>query len=247
MTGGSTKIRPRTPTIDPTNATLDQFLQMLQRRKILWELKLGVTQTQPYLVGISGVGVLLDGDTNPLVCRTLIGPIPAGMKVAVIFVPPAGYYIIGTVGGIPVGPLGLLEGVNVANTTGALNTAGSAETDIPQLSFSATLSPLRMYEIRWQFLLIGTVTTDTYTVTIRRDTAVSGISVGTNSGAGGTVIASYVGVPYSTTVNETVTFFFSHARRTGTGTFQAFGGPGTGSRTWAAIYDVGPVGNMSVV
>lgn len=247
MTSRSTKAPRAADASTSTNAVLDQFVAMLQRRGLLWDFVLGTVQQQVSTLGVSGVGVLLDGDTNAQLCRTLIGPIPVSTRVAIIRVPPAGYYIVGTVGGIPLWPLGLVNGVNVSITTGALNTAGSAETDIPQLAFSATLSPLRSYEVRFQFLLVGTVATDTYSVTIRRDAAVSGISVGTNSGVGGPVVPSYLAVPYSTSINETVSFFFSHARRSGTGTFQAFGGPGVGSRTWAAIFDVGPAANMVAV
>jgi len=57
---------------DPTNAMLAQFLQLLQRRKVLWEFKIGLVATAT--IGNSDLSVLLDGDDNPIICRTLIGP-----------------------------------------------------------------------------------------------------------------------------------------------------------------------------
>jgi len=241
MTGLADSGRSLGVPADPTNAMLQQFLQLLQRRKVLWEFKLGVCMSQVPTAGMTDIVVLLDGDDNPITCRTLIGPPPAGSKVAVIFVPPTGYYIIGLVGGQPLGPLGLVTAVGVS-TTGALTTAGSAETDIPNLHLTAQVNPTRLYEIRVSILMIGTVTTDTYTITVRRDTAVSGIAVATNSTIGGPVTAFYGAWPFQPTNNETVSFFTSHTRRTGTGTFQAFGGSGSGFRTWAGLYDVGPAG-----
>lgn len=241
MTGLADSGRSLGVPADSTNAMLTQFLQFLQRRKVLWEFKLGVCMSQAATAGSTDITVVLDGDDNSLTCRTLIGPPPPGSKVAVIFVPPTGYYIIGLVGGQPLGPLGLVAAVGVS-TTGALTTAGSAETDIPNLQFKAQVNPTRLYEIRVSILVVGTVTTDTYTITVRRDTAVSGIAVATNSDVGGPVVAFYNSWPYAPTANETVSFFTSHARRSGTGTFQAFGGSGSGFRTWAGLYDVGPIG-----
>ena len=246
MTAGSTKTRARAPSADPTNSVLDQFIQLLNRRKILWEFKLGLTQSQGMTVGATSVGVLLDGDTNPLNCRTLVGPIPALTKVAVIFVPPAGYYIVGIVGGNPLWPLGLVAGVTVL-TTGGLNTASAAETDVPNLSFSATWSPLRAYEFRMQLPMNSTVGTDLVSILLRRDTALTGTQIGASNGGGqGTSPIIYAAWPLLPTTSETVSFFISHARLTGTGTFRAFGSPnGTIARTWAGLFDVGPASSMA--
>jgi len=240
MTGLSTAGRALGAPLQTNDQIFTQFTQFLQRRKVLWELKLGVCQSQGPTAGSTDISVVLDGDDNPITCRTLIGPPPTGSKVAVIFVPPTGYYIVGLVGGQPLGPLGLVAAVGVS-TTGAISTAGSAETDILNLQFKAQVNLTRLYEIRVSILIVGTVTTDTYTITVRRDTAVSGVALATNSDVGGPVVAFYDAWPYVPTANETVSFFTSHARRSGTGTFQAFGGSGSGFRTWAGLYDVGPI------
>lgn len=240
MTGLSTAGRPIGVPLDGNDQIFTQFTQYLQRRKILWELKLGVCMSQGPTAGTTDISVIFDGDDNAITCRTLIGPPPVGSKVAVIFVPPTGHYIIGIVGGQPLGPLGLVAAVGVS-TTGALSTAGSVETDIPNLQLTAAVNITRLYEIRVSILIVGTVTTDTYTITVRRDTAISGIALATNSDVGGPVVAFYDAWPFQPTATETVKFFTSHARRSGTGTFQAFGGSGSGFRTWAGLYDVGPV------
>lgn len=238
MSGPTDSGKPLGVSSDPTNAMLSQFLQLLQRRKVLWEFKLGVAQGST--VGNTDVNVLLDGDDNPIVCRTLIGPSLAGLKVAVIFVPPTGYYIVGTVGANPPGPLGVVAAVQVV-TTGGLTTTSAAETDITQLHLSFTWSPLRMYEIIMQCGISGTVATDTYNINCRRDTAITGATIGSKSlTAGGidTPTCAWLWVP---TVSETVSLFFSHVRRTGTGTFSAFGSPGANaSRTLALVKDIGP-------
>lgn len=84
--------------IDPAVVTADQFLQLLKKRNILWKLQLG-TSLNLSLTSGSDIRVQLDGDSDPIVARTLIGPILASERVSIVFVPPAGYYIIGTIGG----------------------------------------------------------------------------------------------------------------------------------------------------
>jgi len=224
---------------DPTNAMLAQFLQLLQRRKVLWEFKIGLVATAT--IGNSDLSVLLDGDDNPIICRTLIGPPSVGTKVAVIFVPPTGHYVIGIVGGQPIGPLGLVAGVNIT-TLGGLTAAASAETDIPQLHFSAAVSPLRSYELRLQMFFVATVATDAYDLNVRRDTAVTGSRIATLAGGGITNGPSSSAMwPLLPTVSETISFFVSFARRNGTGTFAPQGAPNAGvARTWVGLFDIGP-------
>lgn len=228
---------------DPTNATINQLIQVLQRRKLLWEFKTGIVVPGGSAAGQVIITVQLDGDDNPLPCKTLIGPVLTGTRVAVIFVPPTGYYVIGIVGGQSLGPLGIVGGVNVT-TLGGLTVASAAETDITQLQFSATVNTARLYEYRTQVFFVATVATDVVEIKMRRDTALTGTQLGDGT-AGGvvngpTASLSWFFVP---TANETIHFFTSHVRRNGTGTFAAQGSPNVGiARTYAALYDVGPAG-----
>jgi len=154
---------------------------------------------------------------------------------------PTGHYVIGIVGGQPIGPLGLVAGVNIT-TLGGLTAAASAETDIPQLHFSAAVSPLRSYELRLQMFFVATVATDAYDLNVRRDTAVTGSRIATLAGGGITNGPSSSAMwPLLPTVSETISFFVSFARRNGTGTFAPQGAPNAGvARTWVGLFDIGP-------
>lgn len=85
-------------TTDPSVVAADQLLLLLKKRNILWKLQLATSLNINPTTG-SDIRIQVDGDSDPILARTLIGPIMGTERVAVVFVPPAGYYIIGTIGG----------------------------------------------------------------------------------------------------------------------------------------------------
>jgi hypothetical protein len=81
---------------DPLTGSVDQLLTLLKRRKILWEFHTGTAQAES---SGSDVAVLIDGDKSSILARTLCGRVKINDRVAIIFVPPSGYYIVGIIGG----------------------------------------------------------------------------------------------------------------------------------------------------
>lgn len=78
-------------------ASLDQFIETLKRRKILWEMHLATAAPANTL--LSGVvPVTIDGDDTTVNANSMIGPVNSGSRLFVMFVPPSGYYIVGTLG-----------------------------------------------------------------------------------------------------------------------------------------------------
>jgi len=104
--------------LDPLTGSLDAFLTLLRRRKILWEFHTATVLTNS--IGTAAVSLLLDGDSNPITGKTICGPLATQQRVGVIFVPPAGYYVVGILGGVS--PFGIVaapmtNSANGANTT----------------------------------------------------------------------------------------------------------------------------------
>jgi hypothetical protein len=119
---------PSHTTTDQPTITADQILTLLEKRKILWKLHLGTSLNLTAPTTGSDVRVQLDGDSDAIVARTLIGPILPAERLVVIFVPPAGYYIIGTIGGgtrlwgLPVAPaIATANGNTTSGTTEILD------------------------------------------------------------------------------------------------------------------------------
>jgi hypothetical protein len=93
-------VKAKAPKPSTAVPSLDQFLDTLKRRKILWELHLGtvtpaVSVDISNIVPVANVPVLLDGDDTPIAAQGIVGPVFAGSRVVVVFVPPSGYYIMG--------------------------------------------------------------------------------------------------------------------------------------------------------
>ncbi len=92
---------PTSSTHDPhantAQTTVEELLAYMKRRKILWELHLCVSSSSAIQETGNHVSVVLDGDTEgtPIRVMTLVGPIYPNVHYALIFVPPAGYYVIG--------------------------------------------------------------------------------------------------------------------------------------------------------
>lgn len=98
MTNTTSAQPPGAP--DVFSAGADQIVDMLTRKGILWKFMLGTAASS----AVNGVfydtlvvPVTLDNDTTTVSARSLIGPVTQGARVAVIYVPPTGYYIVGYV------------------------------------------------------------------------------------------------------------------------------------------------------
>jgi hypothetical protein len=73
---------------------------MFNRKGLLWKFILGTVSTSAangVFYDVLTVPMTLDGDTTTVSARSLIGPVTEGARVAVIYVPPTGYYIVGYV------------------------------------------------------------------------------------------------------------------------------------------------------
>lgn len=86
---------------DPFSAGADAIVEMLGRRNILWKFLLGtVMDVGTVLYQTRTVPVQLDGDTTQQNASSLIGPVNQGARVALLFVPPNGYYVVGYVSAV---------------------------------------------------------------------------------------------------------------------------------------------------
>lgn len=134
--------------------------------------------------------------------------------------------------------------IATGNTT--VTTSGTAVSDLPKLAIaSAPLWYARMYELGVRLYVQQSVATDTFEITFRRDTAVTGGSLGvwrfcvgnTNDLNGIWAIA-----PFQETTDETVNLFVDIHRVSGTGTCKVSYAPAGGlnlARTKYQIADVG--------
>lgn len=77
---------------------IDNILKIFKRRKVFWELMIGTVQATPDLNSSPVVSVLLDGDKTPINAQMIAfgGSVISGSRVYVAFVPPSGYFIVGT-------------------------------------------------------------------------------------------------------------------------------------------------------
>ena len=84
-------------------ATLAAAILEKVRTELLWRLR-PATVLHPGPTGtVDRIQATYDGDPTPVRMTSLIGTIAAGTRVMVIFVPPAGSYIIGYAGVPPGG------------------------------------------------------------------------------------------------------------------------------------------------
>lgn len=230
---------PAKPTAVPT---LDQFLDTLKRRKVLWEFHLGTVGAAllqgSNAIAPAGAGstvdfpITLDGDGENITAQSLVGNLLVGQRVAVMFVPPTSYNVIGVLGGAQTNDI--LDAVNVLS--GSLAGPASALTHIPALDLSCAVIAGRTYQIDVQFFLSGTVATDLWDITGSLNST-AGASFGfSQAQSNSTPLLSW---PYTPTVSGTTNFLTSFTRRSGTGTATIFGSAnGVASRTWAKITDV---------
>jgi hypothetical protein len=103
--------------------TLDEFMAVLNRRKVLWELHIATVTARTN--GSTRCNIIVDGDSSPIGADTLIGNLVTGQRVGVIFVPPSGYYVMGNVDGSAVQTAGV---VAYASSTSDLVTSGTTNT-----------------------------------------------------------------------------------------------------------------------
>jgi hypothetical protein len=126
---------------DNAATTADAFIALLKRRKILWELHLGtvgpsVSGDPTLIINSTQTQVTLDGDTGIITARSLVDTLLTGARVAVIFVPPAGYYIIGVLGApMTVGTTVYFENLNTTFTTSASSVEQVVYTTLGSVTF----------------------------------------------------------------------------------------------------------------
>lgn len=142
-------------------------------------------------------------------------------------------------GGVSTSLPGVLDGAITG--TGTFVTGVSAETTITQLDLSASLQTGGIYLAEVQALITVTVTTDDFTLRVRRDTALTGTEVGLANFSGYDLVNTpYFAFPFEASATQTTSLFFSIQRSAGAGTFSVNGAPGAGiTRTWSAVSHVG--------
>lgn len=74
-------------------AGVEALIDMARRLGLIWRLVPGTVDTQP--VTPTNISVVMDNDTVAMPTISLIGLVPAGVRVEVLVVPPQGNYIIG--------------------------------------------------------------------------------------------------------------------------------------------------------
>lgn len=85
---------------DTTKTTAEATLEVLRRRRMLMGFALGTVQDLLDVTPTATdntIPVLLDGDTSTINAQSLVGALPNGTRVPVLYVPPAGYIITGHV------------------------------------------------------------------------------------------------------------------------------------------------------
>lgn len=119
------------PVSNNIGVAVSEVIQQAQRLGITWSLRLGtVTGASNTNQGSSSVLIVLDGDDSRITANSMIGALAGTTRVFVLFVPPAGSYIIGrSDGGSSALPyiLPALQVNGDANITGNLTTVGPAE------------------------------------------------------------------------------------------------------------------------
>lgn len=132
---------------------------------------------------------------------------------------------------------GVLDAARV-DSTGALTAAASAETDIPNLTLTATLTLGRAYLVTVQVLMALSVATDIFDIKLRTGAAVTGTQIGDAVLPAGTNSVT-VTFPVPPATSGALTFRVSFVRRTGTGTATPQGAAVAGQgRTWSMIQDL---------
>lgn len=152
----------------------------------------------------------------------------------------ATWLVVGVVGPFP-GQV--IAGCRGTSTTAITGIAGT-ETDIPFLSFTASVKNNWVYEIFTSILVTQTVATDAFTIQVRRDTAVTGSQMGFGrystefTAAGG---RWSLHAPFECSQDETITFFFSAVRATGTGTLSVIPRLSGGDGQLSSYSKIGPI------
>ena len=101
MTTPVTPVIPVDPTLNQTTslASVSELLAQAQRLGLTWELRPGTVKQADDVTSAFNPLVSMDGDDIDTLISTssLAGPLAVGMRVMVMFVPPAGNYVIGIV------------------------------------------------------------------------------------------------------------------------------------------------------
>jgi hypothetical protein len=85
---------------DVFSAGADQIIDLFKRKGLFWKFTLATvsnTAANGVFYDVLTVPATLDGDETIVSARSLIGPVSQGARVAIIYVPPTGYYIVGYV------------------------------------------------------------------------------------------------------------------------------------------------------
>lgn len=92
---------PIEPTLPQTTslASVDELVAQAQRLGLIWTLRPGTVDDILNGSGAYTPRVRLDGDTSNarILVTSLVGGLAVGMRIMVMFVPPAGYYAIGII------------------------------------------------------------------------------------------------------------------------------------------------------
>lgn len=98
MTDTTSPAAPGAP--DVFSAGADQIIDLFKRKGLFWKFMLATvssTAANGVFYDVLTVPATLDGDETIVSARSLIGPVTQAARVAIMYVPPTGYYIIGYV------------------------------------------------------------------------------------------------------------------------------------------------------
>lgn len=188
----------------------------------------------------SAVGIYHGDSVNEVPFISLVGPLFPEQRVAALFIPPSGNYVISVLSGFT--PTKLIDFVetNVAAT----DTIGGAETDLSRLALpNISVAAGQLYRLDLQVITNRTVAANEFEFVLRADTAVTGTVMGsayiwgTSTTAGQYAQAS---IYWEATTTGELDLFISVIRQLGAGTLTVFyQNFGQLTRTFAALYSVG--------
>lgn len=185
-----------------------------------------VTAALPPDSGIR-VGVVVAIESTTTLTVNVGGGVLTGLPYLDSYFPAAGdnvqiirmdatWLVVGTLGPSP----GTILAGSRGTSTTTITPINTVETNLPFLSFTASVKLNQVYEIFASILVQQSIATDAFTWQIRRDTAVTGTQVGFGRFSTGFTAnggRERIEATFEPLQDENVTFFFSAIRASGTG------------------------------
>lgn len=192
----------------------DETSKQGDRLGLKWRLRRAVVDsTDPVVMDTSEVPVKFSGDDVAVRAVSLIGFVPNGLSVMVLVVPPAGNYIIGTLGA----PVGQMRIETVVQTVDSAVFLGVEET---VMTVTARLLAGNIYRVYFYGKANSSVGTDEILFRIREDDDVGAEKTSDRVDVNGSTTAgrkSILEVEYEPPADEDKTFVVTGVRSSGTG------------------------------